>query len=66
MDAKKLPRNTLVQASLEGRNNLGKSAVMESRRDKDRHNRQVQKKNLKKEYERSGLDRSFFMFYNIA
>ncbi len=56
-----LPRNTLVQSSLEGKNNLGKGGVIQSEKDREKHNRAFQKSKWKKDLYRSGDDRSFFL-----
>lgn len=59
MGRKALPRNTLVQASLERKNNLGKAAVIESARSKQKHDRGTQKREFRKITE--GLNGPLFL-----
>ena len=48
---KKIPRNTLVLASLEGKNNLNKASVIPSAREKERYDRNHRKRQFRNETE---------------
>jgi hypothetical protein len=48
---KKKPRNTLVLASLEGKNNLNKASVIPSAREKERYDRNYRKRQFRSETE---------------
>ena len=57
-----IPRNTIVQAACEGKNNLNKGSVIESDLDKSKHSRKFQKREFRKMIERGDTDNAS-LFY---